>query len=82
MWARPKEAVQGGALPHKNNLIGTAAGGVPKSFCLKLITSSKTVPFHPRSSTTCSFVDDLEAPLDTRLLTSGWENELSESKTS
>ncbi len=25
MWARPKEDVQAGAPPHKNNLIGTAA---------------------------------------------------------
>jgi len=44
-WAQTKEAVRGGAPPHKNNLIGTAAGGVLKSVCLKLITSSKFSPF-------------------------------------
>ncbi len=62
-----QEAVRGEAPPHKNNLIGSAAGDVLKSICLKLVTSSKIALFHPRASTTCLFADDLEAPLDTRL---------------
>ncbi len=35
------KAVRGEAQPHKDNLIGSAAGGVLRSVCLKLVTSSE-----------------------------------------
>ncbi len=54
------KAMRGEAPPHKNNLIGSAAGGVLKSVCLKLVTSSKIALFHPRAST-CLLTDDPEA---------------------
>ncbi len=37
------ETVRGGALPRKNNLIGTGAGGVLKSVCLKLANSARSL---------------------------------------
>ncbi len=40
---RPKG--MGEAPSHKDNLIGSAAGGVLKSICLKLVTSSKIALF-------------------------------------
>ncbi len=62
-----KEAVRGGAPPHKNNLIGKAAGGVSKLVPFKSGHHALArALFHPRSST-CSFADALEASLDTRL---------------
>ncbi len=55
------KAVLGEAPPHNNNLIGSAAEGVLKSVCLKLVTSSKIALFHPRAPTTCLLADNPEA---------------------
>ncbi len=61
----------GEAPPHKDNLIGSAAGGVLKSVCLKLVTSSKnrSLPaLAPLPSWRLNLrADDLEASLDSRL---------------
>ncbi len=65
---RPKD--MGGAPPHKNNLIGTAAGGVSKLGPLKTTHAAlnRSLLFHPRAST-CLLPDEPEAPvvLDPRL---------------
>ncbi len=55
----------GGAPPHKNNLIGTAAGGVSKLVPFK--TTNAALNRSLSSSLFNLLADDLEASLDTRM---------------
>ncbi len=60
-----REAVRGGAPPHKNNLIGTAAGGVSKLVALKTNNTALDLSLSPRSSM-CSLVVASEISVKTR----------------